>query len=366
MPGDSSVAATSRGFDTVCVPDFENPAASLSFEWRTLFFLASWIEHAGAARAFPVHLACIGKPPRSVRRLAEQCGAEITVHRVLDAVPAARICNKLRGFEITPHTDRGLLIDADTMFLRDPSELATGPAAVAAAPASFPNLPERYWKRIYPAVGLRLPEERMRSLVSEFDVPTVKPEVPERNHEIHRMVPYYNGGVLFFPWRSELCRHWHDDMVTISQLFDEKDPLWYQVAGNDQTGLATSLARLEQLGEEVERLPDVFNSRFVHWSSSAYQVDQTVIFHAIGFLRGVRQGDDLRHHVFAYRNACFQRFLRIEIDRFRASQKASRAARFVTGIARSWSRARRLSRVVERLYARHVEGALAEESAQGR
>ena len=66
-----------RGADVVTVPDFQGANPAL-FEARTLLFLGSWLENAGSAREWPLHLACIGEPPESVRRLAERCNAIVS------------------------------------------------------------------------------------------------------------------------------------------------------------------------------------------------------------------------------------------------------------------------------------------------
>ena len=68
-----------NAFDVVIVPDFSGKAKT-TFEARTLYFLASWLECAGKSREFPLHLACIGEPPESVRALAKQCDARISLH----------------------------------------------------------------------------------------------------------------------------------------------------------------------------------------------------------------------------------------------------------------------------------------------
>ena len=71
-------------FDVVTVPDFSGKNARL-FELRALFFLAFWLEYAGSCRDYPLHLACIGPPPESVRRLAARCNAAITIHNPVQA-----------------------------------------------------------------------------------------------------------------------------------------------------------------------------------------------------------------------------------------------------------------------------------------
>ena len=66
-------------------PDFGSAANRQRFEFRALFLLASWRRLAACARPYcRLHLACIGEPPRSVRALAEECGAVVSTHLPVD------------------------------------------------------------------------------------------------------------------------------------------------------------------------------------------------------------------------------------------------------------------------------------------
>lgn len=84
------------------------------FEYRTLFFLASWIETAHLQTRCQLHLACIGNPPESVKYLAKQAHANITIHEPYTIEGFAMFnSNKFRGFEVTGDAARILLIDTD-------------------------------------------------------------------------------------------------------------------------------------------------------------------------------------------------------------------------------------------------------------
>ena len=158
-------------FDVVIVLDFAGKNACL-FEIRTLFFLSFWIENAGQVRSFPLHIACIGEPPPSVRWLAAQCNALITIHQPIKA-GSGQTMNKLRGLEITGLTDYMLLLDVDVLLLADPSGLVEIRDCIAAAPAIRPRVPERHWHRIYSALELELPTERIASTISKFHYRTL-------------------------------------------------------------------------------------------------------------------------------------------------------------------------------------------------
>jgi len=134
---------TAPAFDTVIVPDFRSPQRIGRFEPQTLLFLASWMEHAGEARHWPVHLACIDQPPESVRALAEPCGATISVHESLEQ-ELGRFSNKLRAWDVKLQTDQLLYLDADMLCLGPPIELANRAGSLAGAPAGLPRVPESH------------------------------------------------------------------------------------------------------------------------------------------------------------------------------------------------------------------------------
>ena|SRR5258708_15894068 len=93
-------------FEIESVPDFSGPHPAV-FEARSLLFLAAFCEYGGAARHFPLHLACIGEPPKTVRWLAERSGA--TLHAYPPKTDGPRgMANKMRGLELAASTTQRL------------------------------------------------------------------------------------------------------------------------------------------------------------------------------------------------------------------------------------------------------------------
>jgi Sulfotransferase family len=266
--------------DVVIVPDFR-PDLARTFEARTLFFLASWLENAGRARDFPLHVACIGEPPRSVRWLAERCDASVTVHSPVGAETRGT-SNKLRGLEVDGREDSVLLLDADVLVLSDFSGLASMTGCIAAAPSARPRVPERYWSRIYPALGLPLPEERMAGLIGELDcAPGGWSDSDMRAAK--SMLPYHSAGVVLSPWDSGLRTVWEDHIRRIASLFRADEPKSRTVMGSDMAAFATTVAALERQGTPFRRLPDAYNVRNLHLGVGAIAPDDAKLYHASKF-----------------------------------------------------------------------------------
>lgn len=258
--------------DVVIVPDFR-PAAAALFEARTLFFLASWLERAGAGahERFALSLACIGQPPASVRRLAARCGAQISLHEPLQ-LNRGFTANKLRGFEAPARASRVLLLDADTLIVNALDGLAHAiPAdAIAASPAGNSRVPEAEWETIYDALGLARPTERMLSIRAELGL-----------RERQEMYPYYNSGVLLAPRAVDLRGPWERDVTAIGALGLQQT--------SDQAGLATAVQRLRGAGVPFQRLPESYHICPPHLEGGgAAAFETTRIFHAVGFLRGLQ------------------------------------------------------------------------------
>jgi hypothetical protein len=267
-------------FDVVIVPDFSGKGAR-AYEARTLLFLASWIENAGRAREFPLHIACVGEPPASVRWLADRCGAFVSVHApVGDGLRGS--ANKLRGLEVDGRTDRFFLLDVDTVILSDPSELSEFGRCIAAAPANVPRVPEAYWRRIYPKLGLELPSERISCVAAEMSCqPRLGIIYPEQVGEMTSMLPYFNGGVVFAPWDCGFRELWESHMRTILTLFTERDAVWKHISASDMTGLATTIQSLRVRGIPFERLPASYNTIWWHYYRGVLSVEETKVFHAM-------------------------------------------------------------------------------------
>lgn len=270
-------------FDVVVVPDFVRRAPM--FEVRTLFFLASWLTNGGEARNFPLHLACIGDPPPSVRWLAAKSNASITIHEPVGANRRGT-ANKLRGLEIERREKSLLLLDADILVLADISGLAEIDDCIAAAPATFPRVPARDWQKIYVALGMQPPTERIASLRGELLCTTPESiNYKEQLSEFSAMFPYYNSGVLLAPWHCGLRSLWEDHIHRIAALFDEDHEVWGAVGNSDQAGLATSIEFLKRQGVRFVRLPQTFHGQFLHLYRRTLSLRDMKLFHAIGLGR---------------------------------------------------------------------------------
>ncbi len=274
-------------FDIVFVPDFSTPRAAAIFEIRSLFFLGSFLENGGRAKQFPLRLACIGEPPRSVAALAERCGANITTSTPVES-SGWGFANKLRGLETPCRTSRRLLLDADVLVLGDLAELS-GEADFAAAPAGKPHLPESQWRLIYEHLGLPFPSRRIASLMHELGLAIDDVIFPydEQNAEASSMVPYYNSGVILAPAESPLAEIWSRHLRAIEQFGQNlAHPSAAAAAAHyDQVALATAFHELGERGFSFARLPDAFNCRFIHFRAGTMRLRDVNLLHATGFCR---------------------------------------------------------------------------------
>ena len=264
---------TGHAFDVVLASDFSGPVAN-RFETLTLFFLASWMEFGGRSRDLPLHIAGIGEVPESVRSLASRCSANLTSH---SPVHAGGFANKLRGFEIYRQTDHLLLLDSDTLVLSDISDLPAilGEDCIAAAAAAGPCIvPPAQWRRIHEMLGLAYPENQVEPLSLELDTFQC---APYRQRE--EFPPYYNGGIVYAPWRSELGRVWHDHFVKITAVAERKAKI------SNQPALATAIEHLQTRGFRFRLLPDVYHVRWQHISAGTVNSKKARLLHAVGFGR---------------------------------------------------------------------------------
>lgn len=268
---------TEAGFDVVTVPDFTGAAAG-RFEILTLFFLASWMEYGGRSRDLPLHVACIGEAPDSVRRMAARCGACVTSH---SPEPAGGFANKLRGFEVARKTEHLLLLDTDIFVLGEIHGLARelGPECVAAAPANGPfPVSNEHWPGIYESLGLPLPDREVLPVNLALDT---FQSVNFRDRK--DFPPLYNGGVVYAPWRAELGEVWREHLGHIAA--NSARFMGPKAARSNQPSLATAIARLEQQGFRFQFLPDEYNARWQHLTTGAIPSAKARIFHALGFGR---------------------------------------------------------------------------------
>ena len=360
------------GFDVVVVPDFSSPARRIVFEVRTLFFLGSWLENAGRARSFPLHVVCIGEPPPSVRRMAARCGAAVHVRKPLDIGGGATL-NKLRGLTVENVTGRTLLLDVDVFVLGDFRALASSvPDGIAAAPAGFMWIPEAYWRRIYAGLGEPFPAGRAPTLYHELGLVPAGEVVQRkrgRTNDLRRMPPYHNTGVLLAPRACALRERWAEHYRRIGELFGTsaaarqagpaspsrlggwlarrwRGKVPHTVSPCDQSAFATAVESLRAEGVPFRRLPDAYHARQAHCQAGALSLDEMRIFHATNFLRHAHGQD--RHGL----EAQIEDYIRLWQDAFRAG--APRRAQPETAAAD----AERVGSLVRGLYRRHVLPAL--------
>jgi hypothetical protein len=360
-PPQTSVAG--RPFDVITVPDFSGKDDTV-FEARTIVFLSSWLENAAASRSFPLHLACIGAPPPSVRRLAARCDARITIHEPLRLRHDHHVGNKFRGLEIEPETDRFLLLDVDTAILSDLAPLAAFGDCLAACPDDAPNVARKDWETIYAAFGLPLPPP-IPPLVCELDLP----RHPRRmmgfeagDDQIESMLPYYNGGVVFAPWACGLRERWQENILRIASLYDERHETRKWIHHSDQAALAVTIQMLAAEGWAFRRLPDAFNARWQHLYAGRPDLHEIAVMHCCwNFLSAIEQVPVTADTIGAALERFFlrkvkHRFQRLVFGDLLRLQPQQAWRRYHGGMAR----AERLCRRLEQLCRGHLERAAAE------
>jgi hypothetical protein len=290
----------SRLIDVVTVPDFSGKNAAC-FTARTLFFLAAWMEHAGEARNFPIHLVCVGEPPPSVRRLAERCGARVTVHSRFTFEPFD-IINKLRGLEVRGETDQVLLLDTDVFVLSDLRGISDLSEGLAAAPAAFPRVTLDYWSKIYAHLDMPMPERRIASVAGGLDrVPLRDPKYASWNKEAANMVPYYNGGIVLAPWNVELHNMWMTYFQSAQEIFTDNDPVWPHVGRSDQVGLAVALEELQRRGVPFCELPAPYHTLLFQLYRRAVQLPEVKLYHAVGIFSDLDEVRNIPQSLLDYR-----------------------------------------------------------------
>lgn len=270
-----------QAIDVVIVPDFAGKGARV-FEARMLLFLGSWLEYAGASKSWPLHVACVGEPPKNVRALADKCGASVTVHENLNT-PDNLFLNKYRGFEIEPKTEMAYLIDADTIILGDLSPLLDLGVCLAGTPTYQNRIPIPIWEELYKELGVEMPDERIHCLRGEL-ADRLPPDRVEGD-ETNKMPPYYNGGVLLIPWKAGLREIWEPFTQKVNSFYRGRPGDWISVSNCDQASLAVTLTKLRNEGVPFKRLPDsCHGNRWFYWSGAVTDEDCR-LFHAIKLFR---------------------------------------------------------------------------------
>jgi hypothetical protein len=341
-------------FDVVIVPDFLG-SRPYPYEVRTLFFLASWLENSGKSRDLPLHVACIGEPPPSVRRAAARCGAMISVH---PPYASGSYWNKFRGLEVEKREEQFLLLDVDTIVCGDLSELGEFGHCIAVAPRGLPGIPESYWEPIYKTLGMEPPTERIPSYVGEADLPLPKRADPIGQFSAYKaMTPCYNGGVVFAPWSSDLRRFWEEHLLTVSRSFSRDDAVGRAVTKDDQLCLATAIDALKRRGVPVRLLPRQYNADLTYVYRSGVKPAELKIVHAIGLFASLgRNGADIHSAIRAFVGEELRSVAR---DLLRQDIKSSQRAAAVRYLFPSFRKSLYLRRLLEKLHKKHVQPVLA-------
>lgn len=304
LPG--SAVAAPRPFDVVIVPDFLGIQAHLQ-EAQAILFLSSWLQQYGNAAHLPLHLACIGDPSTTVRRLADRAGARISLHAPVGIQAGHHVGNKLRGLEVSTETGQLLLLDVDTLILNDISPLGHWHSCLAAAPDDCPKVSDTQWRRIYQGLQLDLPRDRRCCLADELGLPDfpgrwLGSKVPRR--ERNELLPYYNSGAVLVPANCGLRSLWEENIRRIAALFPQQGGKLKWIHNSDQAGLAVSLCQLRQQGWCFRRLPDSLNCRWRNLYAESPSLHETGVLHLTTFIHDLPKGpvteDKLRKAVSRY------------------------------------------------------------------
>lgn len=283
-------------FDIVAVADFSKPRRRRRFEWLLLFLLGSYREFVLPRARYPIHIGHIGEPPKGVRRMAEWCGARLVPcdpHGVLGKA----ISNKQRGLEIGGDCDRVLLVDCDVLFLQDPRELADLPRGIAASPSISALVPDAWWREAFAWAGVPYPSERIPSLSSEIGWVPHRIRHPGETLERHSMVPYFNGGIVYYPRDCGFAEAWPEMMRRIVERAPREDLGAKMLWQSDQTSLAVAIQHLAGMGVPWVRLPNRFHGRAELLNRGALALRDAVLFHMMFFIKSAPKGVTLRQKV---------------------------------------------------------------------
>lgn len=268
------------GADVVVVADFEGASAP-RFELHCLLFLAAWMAHRGDSRDWPLHLACVGEPPRSVRLLADRVGASITVHPPL-VFNALRTSNKLRAFDVRPQTPLLLMLDADVLVLDDLSPLvALAGDGVGVSMATVNHLSEHTWQQIYQAAGVPYPGPTGTCWCADPALASLRGLTEEQVARCRRMPPFFNSGVVVAPWALDLGTRWRSHLERIVAHFDASPDLWTEPGRlpDDEHALATAVERMRREGARVVAVPWRYHARPLLFRAGAVRRQDVALFH---------------------------------------------------------------------------------------
>jgi hypothetical protein len=262
--------------DVVVCPDFAGPLQQV-FAARTLLFLGSWLEHEGASRSWPLHLVCIGEPPEPVRELAGRCGATVSVR---DGLPGLgnRIMNRLRGLEIESRTGRILMVDCDTIVLRDLAPVLELGDWFAAAIGPRNPLPADLWREIFDVAGVKMPPERVEPWVLEAADRLPRQGIRRTFRE--PMPPYFQAAVYLVPARSSLRANWERIQRMLSERYAGRPGPYDRLWKKTQCSLSVCVAILASEGIPWRWLPNSLNATHPMYASGEISCQETRIFHA--------------------------------------------------------------------------------------
>jgi hypothetical protein len=203
---------------------------------QALRLLQSWRWFGGTLASAHFHICVIEELGASYRELYERYGATVrVVPRFSLSHPPS---NKLRFLEWMEEKDydRVLLLDCDTIVVREPAELLADEdlvAKIADAPTVTPDI----FRKLFDEFGLPLPPADQRCTVMEEPI-----------------IPYFNAGVLSFSRRAmkSLVCEW----IRMNRILVERMDLLGE-CGNfcEQASLALAVAaggtKFKALGNEM-------------------------------------------------------------------------------------------------------------------
>jgi hypothetical protein len=332
-------------FDVVIVPDFSG-RASATFEARTLYFLASWLEFTSDSRSFPLHVACIGEPPRTVRELAKRCGARISLHEPMPPNLGV-FANKLRGFEAPLETDRLLLLDADIFILADLAPLAriVPERAIAATHSHSAIILPEMWEELYARLRLPLPAKTMMDFHLTLEDGVAAPDAG--------LYTSYSSGAILAPKQCGLYELWLEHLQVLGEYrarwMERLAPLNMLVG--DEPALATAIRALERRGQRIVIMPERFHGKWRHLYRRSPKLGELAIFHmSSSFARGATLAEKLDPDKFFYERKLLRRYAKRWLLHSRSAREALRMA-----IPASME-LRLLHSLMTRLYERHIRG----------
>lgn len=199
----------------------------------------------------------------------------------LNGVPGRWLTlNKVYTLADIPAGEKRVFLDADIVFLQDPTEYFQRITELAGA--SPVNTPEAFggsWERLYRETGVSFPDETIE--VWETYVYGKTPE-PRKM----RMPPYVSSGVVLADHRSSLPEAWLD----LCRELEEKRELIPRTFFLDQVALSVAL---QKTGEPWHLIPREYNATYEIWPF----IGNVRLFHYVtwdALAAGVARFDGLR------------------------------------------------------------------------